>query len=78
MEKRTTVILDKEIYEALVKESVEEYKTTKAISKVINNILKKTLKNKSSKLTGLLHSKKVATVTSREFEEFRGRLSKAV
>lgn len=73
MEKRTTVILDKDVYEALVKESVEEYKTTKAMSKVLNEILKKRFKNKS-KLTELLHSKKVAATTAREFEEFRGKL----
>jgi hypothetical protein len=77
MEKRTTVILERGVYEALVKESMEEYKTTKAISKVLNEILKKSLKNRG-KLTELLHSKKVATTTAREFEEFREGLSEVV
>ena len=77
MEKRTTVLLDREVYEALVKESMEEYNTTKAISKVLNEILKKTLKNKG-KLSKLLHSKKVATITAREFEEFRESISNVV
>ncbi len=77
MEKRTTVILEKEVYDALVKESIEEYKTTKAMSKVINEVLKRVLMNKS-RLTKLIRSKEVARVTAKEFEEFRGGLSKSV
>jgi hypothetical protein len=77
MEKRTTIILEKEVYDALVKESIEEYKTTKAMSKVINDVLKRVLMNRS-RLTKLIHSKKVAHVTAKEFEEFRSRLSQSV
>ena len=77
MEKRTTVILEKEVYDALVKESLEEYKTAKSISKVLNNILKKSLMNKA-KLSRLIHSKKVAKTTAKKFEKFRSEISNAV
>lgn len=77
MEKRTTVILEKEVYDALVKESLEEYKTAKAISKVLNEVLKRALMNRA-KLSKLIRSKKVASTTAKEFEEFRSGLSSAV
>ncbi len=77
MERRTTVVLDKEVYEALVKESVEEYNSSKAISKVLNKIVKQALSNKG-RLSEILHSKRVAKTTAKEFEKFRHGLSKAV
>lgn len=77
MERRTTVILDKNVYDALVKESLEEYKTAKAISKVLNEILKRALMNRA-KLSTLVNSKKIKTITAKEFEEFRSELSNAV
>ncbi|MDE1869153.1 MAG: hypothetical protein KGH60_04295 [Candidatus Micrarchaeota archaeon] len=76
MERRTTVLLDKDVYEALVKESLNEYKTGKAISRVMNDILRKALMNRAN-LTRLLHAKKLAKVTNKEFEGFRSELSKA-
>lgn len=77
MEKRTTVILDKNVYDALVKESLEEYQTAKAISKVMNEILKRALLNRA-KLSKLIYSKKLKRITAKEFEEFRSELSNAV
>ena len=77
MEKRTTVILEKDVYDALVKESLEEYKTAKSLSKVLNEILKKSLMNKA-RLSQLIHSKKIAATTAKEFEKFRSELSSAV
>jgi hypothetical protein len=77
MEKRTTVILEKDVYDALVKESLEEYKTAKSLSKVLNEILKKSLMNKA-RLSQLIHSKKITTTTARKFEKFRSELSSAV
>lgn len=76
MEKRTTVVLEKKVYDALVKESIEEYNSSKAISKVLNKIVKKALANKS-RLHDLLQSKPVAKVSQKEFEKFRHQLSKA-
>lgn len=77
MARRTTVLLEKEVYDALVKESLEEYNSSKAISKVLNRIVKRSLTNKD-KLRRLIHSKTVAKVTNEEFEKFRHGLSKAV
>lgn len=77
MEKRTTVMLDKDVYEALVKESIDEYKTTKAISKVLNKILKNALTNRA-KFSKLVHSKKLTHTTQKEFENLRSELSKSV
>jgi len=74
---RTTVILEKDVYDALVKESLQEYKTSKSLSKVLNEILNKSLMNKS-KLTRLIHSRKVASTTAKEFESFRKGLSEKV
>lgn len=77
MDRRTTVLLEKDVYDALVKESLEEYNSSKAISKVINKIVKKSLTNKD-RLRRLIHSKPVAKITNEEFEKFRHGLSKAV
>ena len=77
MYRRTTVMLEGEVYDALVRESLAEYKTAKSISKVMNEILKKSLRNKRGLMT-LIYSKKVATTTAKEFEGFRRSLSKAV
>ncbi len=75
--RRTTILLEKDVYDALVKESVDEYNSSKAISKVINKILKRNLANKD-KLKQLLYSKPVAKVTQKQFEKFRHELSKSV
>ena len=77
MAKRTTVMLDEDVYDALVKESLEEYKNAKSISKVLNDIIKKGLANKT-RLKELIYSKKVAHTTAKEFEKFREDLSKTV
>lgn len=76
-ERRTTILLEKEVYDALVKESVDEYNSSKAISKVINKILKRSLINRD-RLRQLLYSKPVAKVTQKQFERFRRGLSKSV
>ena len=77
MARRITVLLEKEVYDALVKESIAEYNSSKAISKVLNRIVKRSLSNKD-KLRQLIHSKTVAKVTNEKFEKFRHKLSKAV
>lgn len=77
MERRTTVVLEKEVYDALVKESLEEYNSSKAISKVLNKIVKRTLTNKG-KLSGILHSKRLIKTTAKEFEKFRRQLTEQV
>jgi hypothetical protein len=77
MMKRTTVLLEGEVYNALVRESLQEYKNAKSISKVMNKILKRALTSEA-RLTKLLYSKKVAYTTAKEFEKFRHDLSESV
>ncbi len=77
MMKRTTVLLEGEVYDALVKESLEKYRNSKAISKVLNEIVKRTLTSRG-RLSKLLHAKKFAYVDEKEFEKFRHELSQSV
>jgi len=75
MSKRTTILLDDDIYEKLVSESLRRYKTTRAMSKVANELLKRALKGES-KVLDLVFSEKLAKTSAREFEAFRRELSK--
>jgi len=75
MSKRTTILLDDDIYEKLVRESLRRYKTTKAMSKVANEILKRALKGEA-KVLDLVFSEKLAKTSAREFEAFRREMSK--
>lgn len=56
-------------------ESLRRYKTTKAMSKVANELLKRALKGES-KVLDLIFSEKLAKTTAKEFEAFRRELSK--
>lgn len=75
MPKRTTVLLDEEVYEELVRESLRKYGTVKALSKVLNEILLHSIRGKNE-LLRLIYSEKVAETSVEEFEEFRRELSK--
>lgn len=75
MSKRTTILLDEDLYRRLAEESLKRYKTTKAISKVINELLKTALKGEAN-ILNLIFSEKVAKTSAKEFEEFRRDLSK--
>jgi predicted CopG family antitoxin len=75
MSRRTTILLDDDIYEKLVTESLRRYKTTKAMSKVANELLKRALKGES-KVLDLVFSEKLARTSAKEFESFRRELSK--
>ena len=74
MSKRT-ILLDDDIYEKLVRESLRRYKTTKAMSKVANELLKRALKGEA-KVLDLVFSEKLAKTSAREFEAFRREMSK--
>ena len=75
MPKRTTIILDDDLYERLVIESIRRYGTSRALSKVINELLRESLETEKE-LLELIYSEKVATISSEEFEEFRKELDK--
>ncbi len=74
MSRRTTILLDDDIYEKLVRESLRRYKTTKAMSKVANELLKRALEGEA-KVLDLIFSEKLAKTTAREFEAFRRELA---
>jgi len=75
MSRRTTILLDDDIYEKLVNESLRRYKTTKAMSRVTNELLKRALKGEV-KVLDLVFSEKLAKTSTREFEAVRRDLSK--
>lgn len=77
MPKRTTVILEDDIYERLVKESIRRYGTARALSKVLNELLRESLSGESE-LIQLIYSEKLAEVSQEEFEEFRRELSRGL
>ncbi|MBS7625879.1 hypothetical protein KEJ51_02395 [Candidatus Bathyarchaeota archaeon] len=74
MAKRTTILLDEELYEKLVEESLRRHKTTKAISKVVNELLRKAIKDEAE-IINLIFSQKIAKISAKDFEEFRRELS---
>jgi predicted CopG family antitoxin len=75
MSKRTTILLDDDVYEKLVNESMRKYRTTKAMSKVANELLKRALKGQTKGLE-LISSKKITKTSNKEFESFRRELSR--
>ncbi len=76
MVKRTTILLDDDIYELLVREAVKRYGSVKALSRVINEILRKGLKGDEDELVQLIYSEKLVSIDEREFEEFRRVMSR--
>ncbi len=75
MPKRTTVILDDDIYEKLVRESIRRYGTTRALSRVLNELLRESFSGREE-LIKLIYSEKIARVTVKELNKFRRELSK--
>lgn len=75
MSRRTTILLDDDIYQKLVNESMRKYRTTKAMSRVANELLKRALKSETNVLD-LVFSEKLAKTNVKEFETFRRELSK--
>lgn len=77
MPKRTTVLMDDDVYERLVRESVRRFGSTKAMSRVLNEELRKSMRSEEGILE-LIRSRKIAKTTAREFEEYRRKLSKGM
>ena len=75
MPKRTSVLLEESVYEKLVEESLKRYGTVRAISKVLNELLRDALKGEKE-IVRLIYSEKVAKTSAKEFEEFRRELSR--
>jgi len=75
MVKRTTILLDEDLYEYLIRESIRRHGSSKKLSQVVNELLRKTLFD-GEKVVQLLSKEKVARTTAKEFEEFRRKLSR--
>jgi len=75
MPKRTTVILDDDVYEMLVRESIRRYGTTRALSKVLNELLRERA-NPTKELMQLIYSEKLVWIDQTEVEKLRKELSK--
>ncbi len=77
MPKRTTIILDDDVYEILVKESMTKYGTKRALSKVLNELVKEAIRLRwLVKAKSILRSEKKIKISVEEFHEFRKKLSK--
>jgi len=75
MPRRTTVVLDDDVYEMLVQESVKRYGTARAISRVLNELLRERLSSRNE-LLQLIYSEKVVYVDQSSVDEMRRELSK--
>lgn len=75
MPKRTTIMLDEDVYRRLVEESLKRHGTIRALSEVVNELLRQALRGEADVLR-LIFSEKVAKTSAKEFEEFRRELSK--
>lgn len=73
--KRTTVVLDDDVYERLVEESVRRHGTARALSRVLNELLRDRLGGRVE-LMRLLYSDKVAEVAPEDLDGFRRELGK--
>jgi hypothetical protein len=69
------IILDDDIYEKLVEESIRRYGSVRAILRVVNELLRKSLVP-GDELIKLIYSEKLAEIDIRDFEEFCSKLSR--
>ena len=77
MTKRTAVILDDDVYDILVKESLRRYGNTKSISRVLNELVREAIRLRGLlKVLDLIEKEKYAYVSEEDFEKFRRELSK--
>ncbi|MCC6044183.1 MAG: hypothetical protein RRE21_00100 [Desulfurococcales archaeon] len=74
MPKRTTLILDDDVYRKLVEESVKRYGTVRALSKVVNELLRERFSSRED-LIKLIYSDKITWISTEDFERFRRELS---
>jgi len=75
MPRRTTVILDDDAYEMLVLESIKRYGTPRALSKVLNELLREGLQA-TSELVQLLYKERFTWVSQESVEQLRRELGR--
>ena len=78
--RRTTLVLQDRTYAKLIQESLRRFGTPRAVSKVVDTMVEESTatdwREKEKGILKLLYSKKVAKVTSKEFERDRAELSR--
>ena len=72
--RRITVTLDDDVYRRLVEESVKRYGTVRALSKVVNELLRERLPLRED-LIRLIYSDKITWISTEDFVRFRRGLS---
>lgn len=75
MPRRTTVILDDDVYERLVEESVKRHGSVRALSRVLNELLRERLSGREE-LVRLLYMDKVAEARPEDLEKLRREFSR--
>lgn len=76
MVRRTTVLLDDDVYELLVREAVRRYGSVRALSRVINEVLREGLCGGEDEVVQLIYSEKLVSIDEEEFGRFRRGLSR--
>ena len=74
MPKRTTLVLNDEVYAKLVSESMKRYGSARNLSKVVNDMVEEGARSKPD-IMELIYSEKLAKTSQREFEQSRRKLS---
>jgi predicted CopG family antitoxin len=74
MPRRITVTLDDDVYRRLVEESVKRYGTVRALSRVVNELLRERFSSRGD-LVKLIYSDKITWISTEDFERFRRGLS---
>jgi hypothetical protein len=77
MPKRTTLVLSDRTYEKLVSESMKKYGSARNLSKVVNDLVEEKAESKSD-IMELIYSEKLARTSTRDFEQFRRKLSNSL
>lgn len=78
MPKRTAVILDDDVYGILVRESLRRFGNTRSISRALNELVREAVRLRGLlRVLELARGEKYASISEREFEEFRSQLSKS-
>jgi predicted CopG family antitoxin len=74
MPRRITVTLDDDVYRRLVEESVKRYGNVRALSRVVNELLREMFSSRED-LVKLIYSDKITWISTEDFERFRRGLS---
>ncbi len=74
MPRRITVTLDDDVYGRLVEESVKRYGTVRALSKVVNELLRERFSSRED-LIRLIYSDRITWISTEDFVRFRRGLS---